>query len=149
MKAHILMALLLAASACDVVDPTLIGGPISPDTPPGELVNATVVVLQTNGYTLEMIDRESGVVTTAWRDESSFMGQVFLEESHRTRISVVVDFLGGNVSVQMTKQVRDGENPWRNDDLSGGDRRRVEGILAQIQERARALHDSQASRAGS
>ncbi len=149
MKAHILMILLLAVAACDVVDPTLIGGPVSPDATPGELVNATVVVLRTNGYTMDMIDRESGVVTTAWRDESSFMGQVFLDESHRTRISVVVDFFAGNVSVQMTKQVRDGEAPWRNDDLSGGDRRRVEGILAQIQERARAIHEAQTASSGS
>lgn len=148
MRAHILLVLLLVLAACDVVDPTLIGGPVSPGATPGELVNATVVVLQTNGYTLDMIDRESGVVTTAWRDESSFMGQIFLEESHRTRISVVVDFFAGNVSVQMTKQVRDGEAPWRNDDLSGGDRRRVEGILTQIQERARAIQERQASSSG-
>jgi len=85
------------------------------------------------------VDREIGLVTTGWRDASSFAGQVFLETSHRTRISVVVDFQANQVNVQMTKQVQEGDNPWRNDDLSGSDYRDAQEILNAIQESVRDM----------
>ena len=124
---------------CDVVDPTLVGGSVEEGASAADLVNASVVVLTTHGYTIVTVDREIGLVTTAWRDASSFAGQVFLDTSHRTRISVVVDFQANQVNVQMTKQVKEGDNPWRNDDLSGSDHRDAQEILNAIQESVRDM----------
>ena len=134
-----LAAVAILCYGCDVVDPTLLSGPVEEGVSSADLINASVVVLQTQGYTVVAADREAGVVTTAWRDESSFAGQVFLETSRRTRISVVVDFYSKNVTVQMTKQVKEGDTPWRNDDLSGKDHGVAQDILAEIQERARDI----------
>ena len=124
---------------CDVVDPTLLSGPIEEGVSSSDLINASVVVLQTQGYTVVTADREAGVVTTAWRDESSFAGQVFLETSRRTRVSVVVDFYTKHVTIQMTKQVKEGDTSWRNDDLSGKDHGMAQEILTELQSRAREI----------
>ena len=124
---------------CDVVDPTLLSGPIEEGVSSTDLINVSVVVLQTQGYTVVTADREAGVVTTAWRDESSFAGEVLLETSRRTQVSVVVDFYTKHVSVQMTKQVKEGGIPWRNDDLSGKDHGMAQEILTEIQSRAREI----------
>ena len=124
---------------CDVVDPTLLSGPIEEGVSSTDLINASVVVFQTQGYTMVTADREAGVVTTAWRDESSFAGQVFLETFRRTRASVVVDFYTKQVTIQMTKQVKEGDTPWRNDDLSGKDHGMAQEILTEIQSRAREI----------
>ena len=124
---------------CDVVDPTLLSGPIEEGVSSTDLINASVVVFQTQGYTVVTADREAGVVTTAWRDESSFAGQVFLETFRRTRASVVVDFYTKQVTIQMTKQVKEGDTPWRNDDLSGKDHGMAQEILTEIQSRAREI----------
>ena len=117
---------------CDVVGPTLLSGPIEEGVSSTDLINVSVVVLQTQGYTVVTADREAGVVTTAWRDESSFAGQVFLETSRRTRVSVVVDFYTKHVTIQMTKQVKEGDTSWRNDDLSGKDHGMAQEILTEI-----------------
>ena len=123
---------------CDVVQPTLLSGPLDENVDAGRLLNASVAVLQRQGYTVTAASPTAGLVTTAWRDESSFAEQVLMDRSYRTRISVVVDMLTRHLSVQMTKQVKDGDLPWRNHDLSGGDRRRAQNILSQIQARAAA-----------
>ncbi len=123
MKAFTPILLLFILAGCDVVDPTLIGGPVVEGVTAGELINASVTVLQEQGYTVISADREVGVVTTDWRDESSFVDQHLLDESHRSRVSVVVDFYSNTLTVQMTKQIKDGGNSWRNDGLSGKTRR--------------------------
>jgi uncharacterized lipoprotein len=134
----LVMVLALVTAGCDVVAPTLLSGPIAEDVDAGRLVNASVVVLQQQGYTVLAADADAGLVTTDWRDESSFSDQVFLDRSYRTRISVVIDAYTRNLTVQMTKQVKDGDMPWRNHDLSSGDRSRAQSILATIQTRAAA-----------
>ncbi|MDP6116872.1 MAG: hypothetical protein QGG53_33840 [Planctomycetota bacterium] len=148
MKTFILILLPVALAGCDVVDPTLIGGPVADGAPAGQLINASVTVLQEQGYTVIAADSEAGIVTTDWRDESSFAGQIFLDESHRSRISVVVDFYSNSLTVQMTKQIKDGDAPWRNDGLSGKDRDRIQTILLQIQSRARAIQEQSGSAVG-
>jgi len=121
----------------------MITGSVVEDVSPDALVNASVSVLQSQGYTVIIADRAGGVVTTDWRDESSFAGQVFLDRSHRTRISVVVDFSTSELKVQMTKQKKEGDLPWRNEDLSDGDRARMRSILEMIQSRAQTLESQQ------
>jgi len=131
----LLVALLVG---CDVVEPTLLTGSVE-EISSEAFVNAAVSVLHEEGYTVVTADRLAGVVTTDWRDESSFAGQVLLDTSKRTRISVVMDFFTLELKVQMTKQKADGDLPWRNDDLSNGDRSRMQNILSRIQSRARAI----------
>ena len=107
------------------MDPTSLGGPVAEGLATSELVSVSVIVLQNEGYTVITADSEAGVVTTDWRAESSFAGQVLLQESHRTRISVVVDLSTHNLSVQITRQVKDGDAPWRNRRLTGKDNSRL------------------------
>ena len=127
-------------TGCDVVAPSLLTGAALEGVSPEVFVNASVSVLHDQGYTVVVADRAGGIVTTDWRDESSFAGQVFLELSHRTRISVVVDFATLELKVQMTKQKKEGDLPWRNDGLSDNDRERMRAVLELIQSRARAIH---------
>ncbi|MXX12973.1 MAG: hypothetical protein F4Z86_05910 [Gemmatimonadetes bacterium] len=98
-----------------------------------------MTILHEEGYTVETVDPVAGVVTTGWRDESSYASQTFLDVSRRTRISVVMDFFTQEINVQMTKQKRSSEDPWRNDGLSDADRDRLRLILARIQERIRFI----------
>lgn len=144
MRAFKPMLLFFAMAGCGVIDPTLINGPVSEGITPGELLNAAVVTLQEQGYTVIVADREGGVVTTDWRDESSAVDRILLGEFHRTRVSVTVDFYTRNVAVQMTRQIKEGDSPWRNEGLSNGDRTRIQNILSRIQSRARAVHEGQA-----
>ena len=123
---------------CDVVEPSLLAGSVE-EISPGSFVNATVSILYEEGYTVDSVDQEAGLVTSHWRDESSFAGQNFLDRSRRTRISVVFDFYTKNVKVQMTKQKKEGDDPWRNDGLSENDRNRMQVILSRIQERSVAI----------
>ena len=138
MKYVILFILASLVMGCNVVDPTLLSGPVE-DIPPENFVNATVSILSEEGYTIQTVDHVAGLVTTEWRDESSYVSQSFWDVSRRTRISVVLDFYTHNVNVQMTKQKRDSDDPWRNDGLSNTDRDRMKLILVRIQERARAI----------
>jgi uncharacterized lipoprotein len=138
MGQRLLLVFCLGLIGCDVVDSTLVSGPIAGDVEADRLLNASVVVLQQQGYAVLTADRAVGLVTTDWRDESSFSDQVFLDRSYRTRVSVVVDGLDRALTVQMTKQVKDGDHPWRNHDLSGNDYRRAQTILSMIQTRAAA-----------
>ena len=141
MRAITILLLLFGFSKCGVVDPALVSGAAGEGFSPDVFMNAATAILHEQGYTVVTADRVAGVVTTDWRDESSFFGQTFLQESHRTRVSVVVDFYTLQITVQMTKQVREHNKPWRNENLSGKDRRRMQTILSQIQERARVLHE--------
>ena len=141
MKAFTPILLLFTFIGCDIIDPILVSGLIAADVTTGELLNASAVVLQQQGYTVLAADRDAGIVTTAWRDQSSFVDQVLLERSYRTRISVVVDLFTRNVSVQIIRQVKDTGAPWRNDILTYEDRSRVQTILSQILFRARAIHN--------
>jgi len=118
------------------VDPTSLGGPVAEGLATSELVSVSVIVLQNEGYTVITADSEAGVVTTDWRAESSFAGQVLLQESHRTRISVVVDLSTHNLNVQITRQVKDGDAPWRNRRLTRKDNSRLRSILSRIQARS-------------
>ena len=118
------------------MDPTSLGGPVAEGLTTSELVNVSVSVLQIEGYTVITSDSEAGVVTTDWRTESSFAGQVLLQESHRTRISVVVDLSTHNLSVQITRQVKDEDAPWRKRRLTGKDNSRLRSILSRIQARS-------------
>lgn len=123
---------------CDVVQPALLTGSVE-EISPGSFVNATVSILYEEGYTVDSVDKEAGLVTSHWRDESSYASQNFLDRSRRTRISVVFDFFTKHVKVQMTKQKKEGEDPWRNDGLSENDRNRMQVILSRIQERAQYI----------
>ena len=138
MKYVTILLLLGFSLGCNVVDPVSISGSVEKISPEA-FANATVTVLHEEGYTIETVDPLAGVVTTHWRDESSFASQTFLDASRRTRISVVMDFFSGEVNVQMTKQKKDSANPWRNDELSDADRDRLRLILVRIQERIRLI----------
>ena len=108
MKMKIWCLLPLFLVGCDVVGPSLLTGSVA-EISPGSFVNATVSILYEEGYTVDSVDREAGLVTSHWRDESSYASQNFLDRSRRTRISVVFDFYTQNVKVQMTKQKKEGE----------------------------------------
>ena len=138
MKCVVIFIFFGFALGCDVVDPTTLTGTVEKIAPEA-FVNATVTLLTEEGYTIATVDHVAGLVTTDWRDESSFASQAFLNISRRTRISVVIDFQSYQVNVQMTKQKKDGEDPWRNDGLSNDDRNRMQSILRRIQDRARAV----------
>ena len=143
MKYVMIFFLMSFAMGCDVVDPVSISGSVE-QISPDAFANATVSILHEEGYTIETVDPVAGVVTTGWRDESSYASQTFLDVSRRTRISVVMDFFTHDVNVQMTKQKRSSEDPWRNDGLSGADRDRLQLILARIQERIRLIAQREA-----
>ncbi|MDA0710468.1 MAG: hypothetical protein O3B73_09720 [bacterium] len=128
---------------CDVVQPSLLTGSVA-EISSASFVNATVSVLYEEGYTVDTVDKEAGLVTSHWLDASSFAGQNFLDRSHRSRVSVVFDFYTQNVKVQMTKQKKEGEDPWRNDGLSEKDRNRLQAILSRIQERAVSIAANEA-----
>ena len=138
MKYVVIFFLLSFSLGCNVVDPVSISGSVEKISPVA-FANAAVTILHEEGYTVETVDPMAGVVTTSWRDESSYASQNFLDVSRRTRISVVMDFLTYEVNVQMTKQKRSSEDPWRNDGLSDADRDRLQLILARIQERIRLI----------
>lgn len=137
-KMKVLCLLSLFLVGCDVIEPSLLTGSVA-EISPGSFVNATVSILYEEGYTVDSVDREAGFVTSHWRDESSYASQNFLDTSRRTRISVVFDFYTQNVKVQMTKQKKEGDDPWRNDGLSDQDRNRMQVILSRIQERAQFI----------
>ena len=139
MRPYVLIFLMPVLAGCDVVAPTLLTGPTVEGVSPEAFVNASVSVLHENGYTVITADRRSGVVTTDWRAESSFVGQALLDLSRRTRVSVVVDFYTHELKVQMTKQKKEGGLPWRNDGLSNDDRERMQVMLDQIRTRAGAI----------
>lgn len=138
MKYIVFFFLLSFAMGCNVVDPVSISGSVE-EISPEAFANAAVSILHEEGYTVETVDSVAGVVTTGWRDESSYASQTFLDVSRRTRISVVMDFLTPEVNVQMTRQKKSSEDPWRNDGLSDADRDRLQLILARIQERIRLI----------
>ena len=139
MRPYMLFFLMPVLVGCDVVAPTLLTGPAAEGVSAEAFVNASVSVLHDHGYTVVTADRRSGVVTTDWRDESSFASQAFLDLSRRTRISVVIDFYTHELKVQMTKQKKEGELPWRNDGLSNDDRKRMQVMLDQIRTRSGAI----------
>ena len=143
MKYVTILLLLGFALGCNVVDPVSISGSVE-GVSPEAFANAAVSILHEEGYTVETVDPVAGVVTTAWRDESSYASQTFLDVSRRTRISVVMDFYTHEVNVQMTKQKRGSEDPWRNDGLSDADRTRLRLILMRIQERVRLIAQREA-----
>ena len=143
MKYVTILLLLGFALGCNVVDPVSISGSVE-GVSPEAFANAAVSILHEEGYTVETVDPVAGVVTTAWRDESSYASQTFLDVSRRTRISVVMDFYTHEVNVQMTKQKRGSEDPWRNDGLSDADRDRLRLILMRIQERVRLIAQREA-----
>ncbi|MCY3682623.1 MAG: hypothetical protein OXH16_14570 [Gemmatimonadetes bacterium] len=138
MKYVAILLLLGFALGCNVVDPVSISGSVEKISPE-VFANAAVTILHEEGYTIETVDPVAGVVTTGWRDESSYASQTFFDVSRRTRISVVMDFFTQEINVQMTKQKRSSEDPWRNDGLSGADRDRLRLILVRIQERIRLI----------
>ncbi|MYC13253.1 MAG: hypothetical protein F4Y39_05955 [Gemmatimonadetes bacterium] len=138
MKYVTILFLLGFSLGCNVVDPVSISGSVEKISPEA-FANAAVTILHEEGYTVETVDPVAGVVTTGWRHESSYASQTFFDVSRRTRISVVMDFFTQEINVQMTKQKRSSEDPWRNDGLSDADRDRLRLILARIQERIRLI----------
>lgn len=134
-RAGVIMVLLTGLAGCDVVAPTRLTSPIGNDASPASVLNAAAVVLQREGYTIAALEPEIGVLSTGWLDETSYADQVFFETSRRSRVSVVLDFLQGQLDVQMTVQKKEYDLPWRNDDLNGGERRRLEGMVEAIQGR--------------
>ena len=138
MKYVTILLLLGFSLGCNVADPVSISGSVEKISPEA-FANAAVTILHEEGYTVETVDPVAGVVTTAWRDESSYASQTFFDVSRRTRISVVMDFFTQEINVQMTKQKRSGDDPWRNNGLSDTDRDRLRLILARIQERIRLI----------
>ena len=143
MKYVVFFFLVSFAMGCNVVDPVSISGSVE-EISPVAFANATVTILHEEGYTVETVDPVAGVVTTGWRHESSYASQTFLDVSRRTRISVVMDFYTHEVNVQMTKQKRSGDDPWRNNGLSDADRDRLRLLLARIQERIRLIAQREA-----
>lgn len=143
MKYVTILLLLGFALGCNVADPVSISGSVE-EISPVAFSNAAVTILHEEGYTVETVDPVAGVVTTGWRDESSYASQTFFDVSRRTRISVVMDFLTHEVNVQMTKQKRSGDDPWRNNGLSDADRDRLRLILERIQERIRLISQREA-----
>lgn len=143
MKYVVIFFCLSLVLGCNVVDPVTISGSVE-GVSPEAFANAAVSILHEEGYTIETVDPVAGVVTTAWRDESSYASQTFFDVSRRTRISVVMDFYTHEVNVQMTKQKRGSEDPWRNDGLSDADRTRLRLILMRIQERVRLIAQREA-----
>lgn len=135
MNALRLFPLILAAAACDIVEPSLVTSPVTADVSSEEILNTAAVVLLREGYTVEALDTRAGILATSWLDESSYADQVFLDMSRRSRIAIVFDLRLRQLDVQMTVQKKDGDLPWRNDDLSGGERRRLDQIVASIQDR--------------
>ena len=133
-----LLCLFALMVSCDVVRPTTITAPVE-GVPPDALVNASIVILTEEGYTIETAEATSGLITTEWREESSFASQNFLGVSRRKRVSIVYDLLTGEVSVQMTKQKKEDDHAWRTDGLSGNDRSELDRILGRIQERAQLI----------
>ena len=138
MKYVTILLLLGFSPGCNVADPVSISGAVEKISPEA-FANAAVTILHEEGYTVETVDPVAGVVTTAWRDESSYASQTFFDVSRRTRISVVMDFFTQEINVQMTKQKRSGDDPWRNNGLSDADRDRLRLILARIQERIQLI----------
>ena len=86
MKYVVILLLLGFLLSCNVVDPVSLSGAVEKISPEA-FANATVTILHEEGYTIETVDPVAGVVTTAWRDESSYASQTFLDVSRRTRIS--------------------------------------------------------------
>lgn len=138
MKYVTILLLLGFALGCNVVDPVSISGSVEKISPVA-FANATVTILHEEGYTVETVDPMAGVVTTGWRYESSYASQTFFDVSRRSRISVVMDFFTHEINVQLTKQKRSGDDPWRNNGLSDADRDRLQLILVRIQERIRLI----------
>ena len=138
MKYVTILLLLGFSLGCNVVDPVSISGSVEKISSVA-FANATVTILHEEGYTVETVDPRAGVVTTGWRYESSYASQTFFDVSRRSRISVVMDFFTHGVNVQMTKQKRSGDDPWRNNGLSDADRDQLQLILARIQERIRLI----------
>ena len=138
MKYVTILFLLGFSLGCNVVDPVSISGSVE-EISPVAFANAAVTILHEEGYTVEAVDPMAGVVTTGWRYESSYASQTFFDVSRRSRISVVMDFFTHEVNVQMTKQKRSGDDPWRNNGLSDADRDRLRLLLARIQERIRLI----------
>ena len=91
MKYVTILLLLGFALGCNVVDPVSISGSVE-GVSPEAFANAAVSILHEEGYTVETVDPVAGVVTTAWRYESSYASQTFFDVSRRSRISVVMDF---------------------------------------------------------
>lgn len=126
---------------CDVVMPSSVTGPVVSGVSQDGIINASVVVLSREGYTVDGADRAGGFVTTDWRAESSFASQAILGLSRRKRVSVIFDVATGEISVQMTKQKKEVEGEWRTDGLSDTDRREMDRILTGVQERIRLLRE--------
>lgn len=126
---------------CDVVMPSTVTGPVVSGVPRDGIINASVVVLSREGYTVDVADQAGGYVTTDWRSESSFARQAILGVSHQKRVSIIFDLATGEVSIQMTKQKKENDGEWRTDGLSGNDRREMDRILAGVQERIRLIHE--------
>ena len=64
MGQRLLLVFCLGLIGCDVVDSTLVSGPIAGDVEADRLLNASVVVLQQQGYAVLTADRAVGLVTT-------------------------------------------------------------------------------------
>ncbi len=126
---------------CDVVLPSSVTGPVVSGVSQDGILNASVVVLTREGYTVDVADRAGGFVTTDWRAESSFASQAILGVSHQKRVSVIFDVATGEISVQMTRQKKEYDGEWRTDGLSDNDRREMDRILTGIQERIRLLRE--------
>jgi hypothetical protein len=139
-RRHLASLLFLAATTgCDVALPVDLTASFAFQTGPEAVVDAAVPVLTDEGYTVLSADRRTGFVTTDWREESSFASQALLGLSKRTRLSVVFDPVTVSVMVQMTSQKKDGDAPWRTDDLSSGDRAVQARVLRRIQDRVSLL----------
>jgi hypothetical protein len=144
MKQIGLLWLLILAVSCDVVRPTTITAPVD-DVTPDALVNASIVILTQEGYTIATAEATSGLITTEWREESSFASQHLLGISRRKRVSIIYDLLTGQVTVQMTKQKMEDNHAWRTDGLSGNDRDELDRILGRVQERAQLIRASESA----
>ena len=124
-----LCALFAIIVGCDVVLPSSVTGPVVSGVSQDGIINASVVVLSREGYTVGAADRAGGFVTTDWRSESSFASQAILGLSRRKRVSIIFDLATGEISVQMTKQKKEDDGEWRTDGLSDNDRREMDRIL--------------------
>jgi len=128
-----LLALLLAfsmAMGCDT-KPVLYSEEVPEEVEKPSVAAAAVQALQSRGYTIALINETTGTVTTEWSDVTGVIGHIF-ETRTRKRVMVSVSLDGTNISVQMTKQEKTEEMGWRNDVMSGKDKREVRKILEDI-----------------
>lgn len=141
-----LYCIIAGVLGCDAASPRNITGSVVEDVDPDVLMNAAVVVLIKNKFSIATSDAAAGLVTTNWRSETSWADQVMWGQAYQIRATVVVDFFSNEVTVQMERQVKEyldeGEySPWRTVGVHKEDKQLAKLILTEIQLKAHDIQD--------